>query len=416
MSIKGFPSARTRTPDYSMPIMEPSRGALARFWMEWMVGNDKHSAKPQKDHLFLPDFCTIPMVYSVVVVGELLAFILVLTPAGSAGGRWTQLALVSLFVQWVGLSSTALLCASRRWLESLGNVAAGFAGYILVLLVTGMLSEAAYWLVQQPILGIEAPAIRPLGETAYWPLQGGGPSLDHDTARHLNFLLRNLAISAIVSAVALRYLYIHHQWKARLESQTEARIQALQSRIRPHFLFNSMNTIASFIHSQPELAETVVEDLSDLFRASLGDARVPVSLKTELELCHRYLHIEGLRLGDRLRIEWRTDTLPDDALLPALSLQPLLENALYHGIEPCADGGLLEIHGKVDNKLISLSISNSCPTADIPAPHHRGNRMAQANIRERLALFFGPQATLRCEARAAEYRAEFCFPYLQEAP
>ncbi len=379
-----------------------------------MAGNDKYIAEPESDRLFLPNFCTIPMVYSVVVVGELLAFILVLTPAGSAGGRWTQLALVSLFVQWVGLSSTALLCACRRWLHSLGNVPAGFAGYFLVLLVTALLSEATYWLIQHPVLGVEAPAIRPFGETAYWPLQGGSPLLAHDTARHLNFLLRNLAISAIVSAVALRYLYIHHQWKARLESQTEARIQALQSRIRPHFLFNSMNTIASFIHGQPALAETVVEDLSDLFRASLGDARVPVTLKTELELCHRYLHIESLRLGDRLRVKWHTEALPDDALLPALSLQPLLENAIYHGIEPCADGGSLEILGNVENQLITLYISNSCPTKNELTSRHRGNQMAQENIRERLALFFGRQTSLRCTSSDGQYTAKLCFPYRRE--
>ncbi len=379
-----------------------------------MVGNEKYFTEPESDRLFLPNFCTIPMVYSVVVVGELLAFILVLTPAGNAGGRWTELALVSLFVQWVGLSSTALLCASRRWLHSLGNVPAGFVGYFLVLLVTALLSEATFWLIQYPVLGFEAPAIRPLGETAYWPLQGGSTLLAHDTARHLNFLLRNLAISAIVSAVVLRYLYIHHQWKARLESQTEARIQALQSRIRPHFLFNSMNTIASFIHSQPELAETVVEDLSDLFRASLGDARVPVTLKTELELCRRYLHIESLRLGDRLRIKWRTDTLPNDALLPALSLQPLLENAIYHGIEPCADGGLLKISGKLSEQSITLQISNSCPVENKLTRHHHGNQMAQDNIRERLALFFGPQTTLHCTTTEALYVAKFCFPYRRE--
>jgi hypothetical protein len=120
------------------------------------------------------------------------------------------------------------------------------------------------------------------------------------TMWHLEFLAKNLAITAIVAAVALRYFYVQHQWRSRVQSEAKARIQALQSRIRPHFLFNSMNTIASLTRTSPELAEQVTEDLADLFRASLGDASVPVTLEREIEVCRQYLRIEEQRLGARV--------------------------------------------------------------------------------------------------------------------
>lgn len=166
------------------------------------------------------------------------------------------------------------------------------------------------------MLDVRLPTLRPSGGERFWfaqqQLQQAADSW------HLEFLLRNIAIAAIVSALAFRYFYVQLQWRLNLESEAEARIQALQSGIRPHFLFNSMNIIANFIRSQPALAEQVVEGLADLFRVSLGDTRVPVTLERELEVCHEYLRIEQLRLGERLSIEWCIDSLPADALVPAL--------------------------------------------------------------------------------------------------
>jgi len=343
-----------------------------------------------RDTLFLPDFCEIRMVFSVVVVGELLAFVLALTPGGGARDRWSELALISVFVQWVGLTSAGLLCVCRRWLARFSNAVAGALALALILAVTGVLSEAAHWLARHR-LGLAVP-------------EGG---------EHLEFVLRNLAIGAIVGAVVLRYLYVQHQWKANLESEMRSRIQALQSRIRPHFLFNSMNTIASLTRSRPELAEEAVEDLADLFRVSLGDASIPVTLGRELEVCAQYLRIESLRLGARLRVEWRTEGLPEDALVPALSLQPLIENAIYHGVEPQPGGGMVRIEGERVGSSLRVLVINT-RASDRAHGARAGNRMAQDNVRQRLHAFFGGRGALHVEPSPREYRVRVEFPYVRD--
>ena len=335
--------------------------------------------------LFLPDFCAIGTLFSVVVVGELLVFVLVL--AAPTTDLLGQLAMTSLFVQWVALVSAGLLCAGRRLLQRLGDVGAGVAAWTLVLLVTGLLGEAAWQLVELP---------------------GFGNTGLRDT--RLPFHLHNLGISAVVSAVALRYYFVQHQWKARVESEARARFQALQSRIRPHFLFNSMNTIASLTRTQPELAEQVVEDLADLFRASLGDAAVPATLERELEICREYLRIEAQRLGPRLGTEWALDALPMDALLPPLSLQPLLENAVYHGIEPAVAGGVLHVGGHFDGTLLHLWVENPL-LAGGRGSERAGNHMALDNVRERLGAFFGTGSQVDVRPGSDRYRVEVCFPY-----
>jgi len=232
---------------------------------------------------------------------------------------------------------------------------------------------------------------------------------------HVEFIAKNLAITAIVGAVALRYFYVRHQWRTQVQSEARARIQALQSRIRPHFLFNSMNTIASLTRSSPELAEQVTEDLADLFRASLGDANVPITLKREIDVCRQYLRIEQQRLGARLSTEFEVDELPEDALLPGLTLQPLAENAVYHGIEPAELGGFIAISGTRDDKEIVIRITNSLPNSDARS-ERQSNQMAQDNVTQRLRAFFGAASALRVSGDDREYTVELRFPYLKERP
>ena len=168
-------------------------------------------------------------------------------------------------------------------------------------------------------------------ETVFWLTQQPLVTLRLSEARHIDFLVRTTTIGAIVGAIALRYMHLQLMWKRDLARQAQARVEALQARIRPHFLFNSMNTIASFTRTQPELAEQVVEDLSDLFRASLSDSSSS-NLGGELALARGYLRIEALRLGERLQVEWEVDELPPTVEIPPLTLQPLVENAVIHGI------------------------------------------------------------------------------------
>ncbi|MCP5152466.1 MAG: histidine kinase [Ectothiorhodospiraceae bacterium] len=367
--------------------------------------------------VFLPDFCAIRMVFVVVVVGQLLAFVLTLSARGEAS-PWAALALVSLFVQWVALSSAMVLCVARRHLARLGDARAGAVAYVLVLLMTAALSEAAFRLLAERVW-LDAGAMLALLEGR----EPVAPSPLVIATGHAEFVLRNVAIAAIVTAVAFRYFYVQHQWRMRVESEARARIQALQSRIRPHFLFNSMNTIASLARSRPEVAEQVTEDLADLFRASLADARIPVALGDEIALCHQYLRIERQRLGPRLEARWDVDALPADARLPRLIIQPLLENAVYHGVEPVRTGGRIDVEGTCDGDLLRIVVSNPLPDdapsvagAAAPARRRPGNRIAMDNVRERLRVFFGPRGTVRVEARAGRFCVELTFPYVKEAP
>lgn len=337
--------------------------------------------------LFLPDLCAMRAVFNVILIAELAAFVLALAPLEiGAAERWERLGMISLFVQWCALLSCLALCLARPWLCRLDNRRAGFIAYGLVLVVVAIVTELAYWLVHAP---------------AY--------ALDLDW--HWRFLGRNLLIAALLTGPVLRYFYVQHQWRMRLEAENAARLQALQSRIRPHFLFNSMNTIASLVHGDPDRAEAAVEDLADLFRASLSDSRQRIPLRDELQLCRRYLAMEALRLGERLQVEWRLDDLPDDALLPPLLLQPLLENAVYHGIEPLPEGGRITIEGRLENGRVRIRVHNPCARGG----HARqGNRLALDNIRERLRALHGERGSLTVDAGETGYTVELGFPYQSE--
>jgi len=279
---------------------------------------------------FLPDFCGVRMVFVVVLIAELLAIVLTLIEDTFLIDGASNLALKSLFIQWIALFSVAVLCMIRPYLSRLSDYRAATLSYLLVLAVCLAVTETAWWLNNNfPALGNLIPGT------------------------HAVFLVRSMGISAIVSALALRYFFVQHQLRINIESEAEARIQALQARIRPHFLFNCMNVIASLTRTQPHLAEEAIEDLSDLFRGSLSDAKQLSTLEEEFSLCRRYLSIEAHRLGKRLQVHWDIDALPLHARLPALTLQPLLENAIYHGIEPNNEGGIINISGNLDgNKII----------------------------------------------------------------
>ena len=338
------------------------------------------------ENYFLPNFCNVRMVFAVVVIAELLAFIITLLSPGVIDNPWGNLGLISMLVQWIALASAALLCIARSLLSRMSNSVAALASYLLVLLVTAVVSEMAFWLMIESTLF---------------------PVLTSD--EHPVFLLRNLTISTVVAAVILRHLYIQFQWRQRLQSEARARIQALQARIRPHFLFNSMNTIASLTRSDPEAAETAIEDLSELFRASLSGTSEQATLGDEVELARRYLGIEKLRLGERLLVDWQLDNLPMDARLPPLVLQPLLENAIYHGIEPLPQGGTIKVSGRQVDDLVEITVSNPVPDT-AAGRRQQGNRMAQENIHQRLAIAFGARAGLRSTADADGYRVSIRFP------
>lgn len=336
---------------------------------------------------FLPNFCSAEVIFVVVLSAELLAIVLSLALPIYSRDILFDLAMNSLFVQWVSLSCVGLLCTLRRYFACLTEKKAAIISYLTILLVSFIISELAWW-----SLYVYPNNIIPTRDL------------------HFLFLLRSMGIAAIVGAVVLRYLYVQHQWRKNIEATATSRYQALQSRIRPHFLFNCMNTIASLTRKSPELAEQSIEDLADLFRASLLEPTELYKISEEWKLCQHYLRIETHRLGNRLIVDWDIDTLPDDALLPPLSLQPLLENAIYHGIERLAEGGTIKIEGELVNKQLSIKFTNPIPTAEIE-DDHKGNKHAQENIRQRLNALFGDKSTLKINTTNNQYAVELSLPY-----
>ncbi len=343
------------------------------------------------ESFYLPDFCGSGAALAIVLIVELTAIVLALARhQGGAIDFWADLARTSLFLLWVGLVCAALLCWSRRRLERL-TVARGSAVVLALLTVAIAAISAAAYLIGRSH-AVAAAGTAEFFPAAVWP-----------------FVLRNVVIGFVIIAVALRYFYVTHQWRRNIEMRAAARVHALQARIRPHFLFNSMNTIASLTRSDPALAEQAVQDLADLFRASLSDQRQTITLQEELEVARTYQRIEELRLGPRLRVSWDVDRLPRDARVPGLLLQPLIENAIYHGIEPRPAGGTVSVVGELAGDLITLVVRN--PVAERQT-EREGNRLALANIRERLALLYGELALVKAGRFEDEYIVTLRFPHV----
>jgi two-component system sensor histidine kinase AlgZ len=335
--------------------------------------------------VYLPDFCAAGTVFVVVLIAELVAILLTLAAHDTPGLFLVELARNSLFILWLAILSAVVMCLFRSRLESAGKTRAFVLSFLILELLCLVLVELSYQL------------------SLFFP--------DFVTIRdpHIVFILRTVAISSIVIALAMRYLYVSSEWRRSIVLEAQARISALQAVIRPHFLFNSMNTIASLTRSDPRQAEEAVEDLSDLLRANLGGSGNRTTLKAELEVAAIYQRIEKLRLGDRLNVRWNIAELPMRALIPSLTIQPLLENAIYHGIELLPDGGDVTVSGSRDDKYLEISISN--PVAEGEKRAKSGNQMALANIRQRFELAYGNRATVDVEDGGSTYAVKLRFPH-----
>ncbi len=219
-------------------------------------------------------------------------------------------------------------------------------------------------------------------------------------------MFRHVMFSLMIAGVLLFYFALRA--KALSPAITEARLQALQARIRPHFLFNSITAVLSLMRSEPRRAEASLEDLADLFRVLMRDNRQLAPLSDEVELCRQYLELEKLRLGERLTIEWHIDNMPGDAQVPPLVLQPLLENAVYHGIEPSSAPGVIAINIFLRRGEVHAILRNPYKMTE---SHLGGNKMALANIRERLALHFDAEASLESKTSRDSYEVHIRMPY-----
>ena len=353
-----------------------------------------HSApKRESTGAYLPDFCSPRMAFAAVLIAELVALLLALARPDAQLGFWSELASASLILLWIALGTAGLLCLCRNWLNSLPLVRGSALALLIIVLVPLAISEVAYLAGQ------------------YLNSASGSQDSTLFPTRHLELLARTAGISVIVGGLLLRYFYVSRQWRNNVQSQARARIDALQARIRPHFLFNSMNTIASLTRSDPELAEEAVQDLSDLFRATLAESNDRIPIKQELEVARIYQRIEALRLGDRLKVSWQIDELPLRALVPGLCLQPLLENAIYHGIEMLPDGGEIQIIGRKLGSRVSLEVRNPLTPGAQPKPG--GNRIALENIRQRMELAYSEKAGLTIDQGPDYFSVKLEFPYTE---
>ncbi|MES2955755.1 MAG: histidine kinase [Pseudomonadota bacterium] len=216
------------------------------------------------------------------------------------------------------------------------------------------------------------------------------------------------AASAAAGALLSSVLVAGLVWraKARTPAATAARLAELQSRIRPHFLFNTLNSAIALVRAEPAKAESVLEDLSELFRHALADATESVTLGQEIELAQRYLAIEQIRFGERLQVQWNLDPDADAAKLPPLLLQPLVENAVRHGVEPSAAGAQVKISTVRRGSMVVIKVTNSTPAG----VGERGHGLALANVRERLALLHDVQAQFKTVFRDGMFQVRLEIP------
>ncbi len=212
------------------------------------------------------------------------------------------------------------------------------------------------------------------------------------------------ASGALMSAVLMAGLF----WRARarMPAETTARLAELQSRIRPHFLFNTLNSAIALVRAEPLKAEAVLEDLSELFRSALADPAESVTLDQEITLARRYLAIEEIRFGERLKVEWSLDPLASEARLPPLLLQPLVENAIRHGVEPSATGAQVKISTVRRAGTVVIKVTNSSPSG----VGERGHGLALANVRDRLLLLHDVQARFQTVFRDGVFQVRMEIP------
>jgi len=337
---------------------------------------------------WLPDLCRLSRLATMLGVAELVVLVIAFAPTSGAPWTLTRFASASGFALWLALTVAVLLCVSRR---PLARLPPSLGGTIAVLAAALIAAAGALMLYA-------------IDDSLGYGMVPGAVSLRR-------FALGSATITALIVAIVLRYLYAVDGWQAQVRASARAEADALQARIKPHFLFNSMNTIAGLVRRDPDVAERAVLDLSDLFRAALGAGKGESSLAEEVELAERYLSIEQLRLGDRLQVRWRRDEpLPWDLQLPRLVLQPMVENAVLHGVSRLPDGGRVDIELRADAQELHVSVHNPAPPPREREEPGQGARHAQRSIAHRLAFAFGPRAKMAGRWHEGYYLAEFRVP------
>lgn len=327
----------------------------------------------------LPDLCHGRMVLRVLVLAQAVAILLAFAP-GTVENPWQRLGLISLFVHWIALLSGYSYCKLRPILARQRPLSIALGCLSLLFLMTALVSSVAWlWLHNIGVLRSD---------------------------NFIHFILANLMIALVVGLMAIQLGLMHAERNQQLAAQSRAELGALQARIQPHFLFNSLNTAAELTQQDSAAAEQALLNLADLFRAAMH-AGEQISLADEITLARQYLALEQWRLGDRMRLNWQLPVALPKIQVPALTIQPLLENAVRHGIESCQYGGDVDIELINSSQSVTILITNPfAPALD----KSRSNGVALANIRQRLQLYFGDSASLNRSIVNGKFRVKLVLP------
>jgi two-component system, LytTR family, sensor histidine kinase AlgZ len=342
------------------------------------------AGKPERKpvEIVIPDCCNIGIIFRVLLVANVAVLVAILLRTSSLTAGLMEFIEASIVLELACLCSLLALCGLRQLIRTIPPWGQRIACAIVPATTTGLIIDFL-------------------------------SSMDLFLNSFSNLTVVKGILLAALMGLALQH-YFELRTKAFSPALSEARLQALQARIRPHFLFNSLNAVLSLIRNEPKQAEATMEDLADLFRVLLRDARTMTTLEDELRLCRQYLSIEKIRLGDRLQVKWERTDVPDRVLrqaqIPSLLLQPLVENAVHYGVEPANQPALIQIHLVRSLDRIEVSIIN---------PYHHeiestGNQMALANIRERLALLYDVEAQLTTMVARGHFEVRVRFPYVKD--
>jgi two-component system sensor histidine kinase AlgZ len=358
-----------KTADYKAPSDASTLGSKARRQSEGGLAP------------VIPDTCNLGIVLRTMVPLNVIAMLAALALTAGPLDALTRFLGIALILEPVALASLVMLCLARKVV----NGAAPAVQWGVGVGLPALLAAGAALAVQR-----YAEPDLPAADVAWW-----------------------VGTRAVVAAAAAWAFCEYFRLRARAYSPSfsEARLQALQARIRPHFLFNSLNTVLGLMRGDPRRAEATLENLADLFRVFMRDARELVPLDDEVVTCKEYLAIEQLRLGERLQVVWHLDEMPGDALLPSLLLQPLIENGVHHGIEPSSETGTIEISIGRSGERVRVEVVN--PLTATP-PVRPGNQMALSNVRERLMLLYDMEAELKTGIEDGRFRLQLEFPYRKE--
>jgi two-component system, LytTR family, sensor histidine kinase AlgZ len=320
-----------------------------------------------------------PALISVVLAGEGVALIMALAP-GYTSDRWVFFGLCSLIIQWVILITLGCLYLGRKLLTQYSVNAIAWFGFT-ILISTTLVVGTIFWVGYNRV----------------------GPNAENGG---LIFLSQCTAISATAGLLGLITFQKYWQGHELALASKQTELDALQARIQPHFLFNTLNTCAALVHQKPAEAEQLLLDLSELFRAALSKSKL-ISLEEELLLTKRYLEIESLRFGDRIKINWDIPEKLPPLFLPTLSIQPLAENAVRHGIEPSETNGDIEIIASQRGDMFSVIISNSLPHK---IKNTKGHQIGLSSTKQRIESYSDGKAVFISTIKNGRFEATISLP------